>query len=69
MADVLFYILLGLKYMAAIAIVAIIVMTPAWLARQTKKDKTNMTRVRLASWTLGWTGIAWLWALIFATRK
>ncbi len=69
MTNVLFYILLGIKYAAAIAIIATIILTPAWIARQTKKDKTDMTRVRLASWTLGWTGIAWLVALFWATKK
>lgn len=58
-----------LKYTAAAALLFLIVMAPAYLARQTKKDKTNMGMVRLASWTLGWTLIGWLWALFKSTRK
>lgn len=57
------------KYIAAIAIVFCIVMAPIWLARQNKKDGINMVIVRLAGWTLGWTGIGWLVSLFWGAKK
>ncbi len=64
-----FDILLYLKYAVAGAILVIIALAPAYLARQTKKGKYDMLKVRLASWLLGWTGVGWLWALWWATKK
>ena len=58
-----------IKYIVAILLLAFVVLLPAYLARQTSKDKTDMARVRIASWLLGWTGIAWLWALFKSTTK
>ncbi len=57
------------KYIGAILIFLGIVMTPAYLARQTKKDGPTMGRTRLASWVFGWTGIGWLYALFLAAKK
>lgn len=62
-------ILLYLKYVGIAGILVVIFLTPAWLARQTKKDKLDMVMVRIASWLFGWTGIGWLWALYLAVRK
>ena len=58
-------ILLVIKYALAICIVVVIVLAPAWLARQTGKSKQDMILVRLASWLFGWTGIGWLWSLFW----
>lgn len=57
------------KYAISILIIAIIVLAPAWLARQTGKNKQDMILVRLASWIFGWTGIGWLWSLFWASKK
>lgn len=62
-------ILLVAKYTVAIMIVITIILAPAWLARQTGKNKQDMILVRLASWIFGWTGIGWLWALFWAAKK
>lgn len=62
-------ILLTAKYIIAIAIVLVIVLAPAWLARQTGKSKQDMILVRLASWIFGWTGIGWLWSLFWSVKK
>ena len=67
--NVPFDILLALKYLAAVTILVIIVLTPAWLARQTGKSKQDMILVRLASWIFGWTGIGWLWSLFWSAKK
>ena len=64
-----FDILLVIKYAIAIMILIAIVLAPAWLARQTGKNKQDMILVRLASWIFGWTGIGWLWALFWAAKK
>lgn len=64
-----FDILLSLKYAAAAVVLVVIILAPAWLARQTKKDKWDMGMVRIASWLFGWTGVGWLWALWIAVRK
>ncbi len=44
-------------------------MAPAWLAKQTKKDKNTNGFVRLASWIFGWTIVGWLVALYLAAKK
>lgn len=62
-------ILLVIKYAVAIMIVLTIILTPAWLARQTGKNKQDMILVRLASWIFGWTGIGWLWSLFWSAKK
>ncbi len=62
-------ILLYIKYAAAVAILIVIFLAPAWLARQTKKGKFDMGVVRIASWLFGWTGVGWLVALYWAVRK
>lgn len=62
-------ILLVIKYAVAIMIVFTIILTPAWLARQTGKNKQDMILVRLASWLFGWTGIGWLWSLFWSAKK
>ena len=64
-----FDILLVIKYAIAIMILIVIVLAPAWLARQTGKSKQDMILVRLASWIFGWTGIGWLWSLFWASKK
>lgn len=69
MTDILLNILLITKYIAAFAIVAVIILAPAWIARQTAKGKQDMILVRLGSWIFGWSGIGWLWALFWATKK
>ena len=62
-------ILVILKYIACVAILAAIVMMPAYLARQTKRDNVAMVRIRAASWLFMWTGVGWLFALIHAVQK
>lgn len=64
-----FNLLLCLKYAVATMVLIVIVLAPAWLARQTKKDKLSMGLIRCASWLFGWTGVGWLWALWMAVRK
>jgi hypothetical protein len=58
-----------IKYVVAILLLGFVVCLPAYLAQQTKKDKTDMARIRIASWLLGWTFIAWLWSLFKSTQK
>ncbi len=58
-----------LKYILAISIIIVIFMAPAWLAKQTKKDKNTNGFVRLASWVFGWTIVGWLVALYLAAKK
>jgi len=58
-----------IKYFVAILLLAFVILLPAYLARQTSKDKTDTVRIRIASWLLGWTGIAWLWSLFKSTQK
>lgn len=67
--DWLSTILLYAKYVIAAIVVVIIMLAPAWLARQTKKNKTLMVWVRVYSWLFGWTGIGWLVALYIAVKK
>ena len=57
------------KHVIVVLLLLIVLFLPAYLARKTGLDKTNMTRIRIASWVLSWTGIAWLWALFRATQK
>ena len=57
------------RYAGVVAILIVIVLTPAYLARQTKKNKLEMLKVRMASWMFGWTGVGWLCALWWAVRK
>ncbi len=64
MVDIIIY---G-KYALATIILIAIVLAPAWLARQTKKDKVAMGHVRIASWLFGWTGIGWFLSLFWASR-
>lgn len=61
--------LLLIKYLIATAILIFVILAPAWIARQTSKNKQDMILVRIASWILGWTGIGWLWALFWGTKK
>ena len=58
-----------IKYILAIVLIAAVVLAPAYLAQQTKKNKTDMTRIRIGSWLLGWSVIAWVWALFESTKK
>ncbi|MCQ2581224.1 MAG: hypothetical protein MJ164_03590 [Alphaproteobacteria bacterium] len=62
-------IFLCIKYALAIIVIVSIALAPAWLARQTKKNKTITAWVRIYSWLLGWTGIGWLAALYLAVKK
>ena len=62
-------ILLYSKYTLAITMIVVIALAPAWIARQTKKDKQQMGWVRIYSWLFGWTGIGWLIGLYIAIRK
>lgn len=57
------------KYIVCTILIMAVVCAPAYLARQTKQDKTNMARIRIASWILGWSLIAWIWALFQSTKK
>ena len=58
-----------IKYVLAVLLLACVILLPAYLARKTDKEKTDMARVRIAGWLLGWTFIAWLWALFKSARK
>ncbi|MBO4625668.1 MAG: hypothetical protein J5679_00115 [Alphaproteobacteria bacterium] len=58
-----------MKYIIALVLLAIVILMPAYLARQSGQDKTNMARTRIASWLLGWTFIAWIWSLFRSTHK
>jgi len=58
-----------IKYIIAILLLAFVICLPAYLARQSELDKTDMVRTRIASWLLGWTFIAWLWSLFRSTIK
>ena len=57
------------KYIIAIVLIALVLFAPAYLARQTNKDKTDMVRIRIGSWLLGWSVVAWIWALFASIRK
>ena len=58
-----------IKYAIAILLLALVVLLPAYLAQVTGKDKTDMARIRIGSWLLGWTVIAWFWSLFKSTEK
>lgn len=62
-------IVIFVKYIVAIWLIVVVLSAPAYLAQQTKKDKTDMTRIRIGSWLLGWSVIAWIWALFESTKK
>ncbi|MBP3544686.1 MAG: hypothetical protein J6J82_00035 [Alphaproteobacteria bacterium] len=62
-------ILLFAKYAACVLLLISIILAPAWIARQNGKGKPDMHAVRLASWIFGWSIIAWVWSLFWATRK
>ncbi|MBO8425502.1 MAG: hypothetical protein IAC69_03435 [Proteobacteria bacterium] len=64
-----FNIVLTFKYIVAIAITLAIILSPAWIARQTGRAKNDMILVRLASWLFLWTGVGWLWALFWSAKK
>ncbi|MBR2286280.1 MAG: hypothetical protein IJ866_02395 [Alphaproteobacteria bacterium] len=58
-----------IKYIVAIILVVAVFCAPAYLAGQTGRDKTDMTKIRVGSWLLGWSIIGWLWALFKASKK
>jgi hypothetical protein len=62
-------IIIFVKYVIAITLVVAILCAPAYLARQTGKDKTDMARIRIGSWLLGWSVVGWIWALFEAIKK
>lgn len=57
------------KYAICVILLIAIILAPAWIARQNGKGKPDMHAVRLASWVFGWSIIAWIWSLFWATRK
>ena len=57
------------KYAICVILLIAIILAPAWIARQNGKGKPDMPTVRLASWVFGWSIIAWIWSLFWATRK
>ncbi|MBR4860114.1 MAG: hypothetical protein IKV10_02320 [Alphaproteobacteria bacterium] len=62
-------IILVIKYLAAISILVGIICAPAWIARQTGKNKQDMYLVRLGSWLFVWSIIGWFYALVIGTKK
>lgn len=58
-----------IKHVIAAALVIGIILAPAWIARQNDKGKPDMHAVRLGSWIFGWSFIAWLWSVFWASRK
>lgn len=62
-------VILVTKYIAAVSILVGIVCAPAWIARQTDKNKQDMFLVRLGSWLFGWSVIGWFYALAISARK
>ena len=66
--DVRTFILI-LKYACCVILLLGIIFAPAWIARSNGKGKPQMHAVRLGSWIFGWSIIAWLWSLFWATRK
>lgn len=64
-----FDILIAIKYIAAAMILGIIYIFPVWVAAQTKKGKDAMGLIRMSSWLFGWTGVGWVLALYWATKK
>jgi hypothetical protein len=67
--DWLHIVFLYLKYALAIVVIMTIALAPAWISRQTKKNKTASAMVRIYSWLFGWTGIGWLYGLYLASKK
>ena len=61
--------ILIIKYIVAAGLLVAIIMAPAYLAAQNKKDKIAAMRIRVASWVFGWTGIGWILALFWAIKK
>lgn len=61
--------ILIIKYAAAVVVLGLIIMAPAYLAAQNKKGKYDTMRIRAASWLFGWTGIGWIIALVWAIKK
>jgi len=61
--------MLIIKYIFAALLILAILMTPAYLARQTQKGNVDMFKIRCASWLLGWTGVGYLFALYWAVKK
>lgn len=61
--------LLLIKYVIAINLLIGIALAPAWLARQTKKNKQDMFIVRFGSWLFLWTIIGWFIALYWSVKK
>ncbi|MCL1892183.1 MAG: hypothetical protein FWF97_02755 [Alphaproteobacteria bacterium] len=61
--------IIALKYIFAALLIIVIIMAPAYLARQMKKGTVDMGIVRCGSWLLGWTGVGWLFALWWAVKK
>ena len=62
-------IILTIKYILATSIFVGIVCAPAWIARQTGKNKQDMFLVRLGSWLFVWSIVGWFYALVVGTRK
>ena len=63
------HMILIVKYIVAAILLVCIMMAPAYLAAQNKKDKFVSMRIRVASWLFGWTGVGWLIALFWAIKK
>ncbi len=62
-------ILLIIKYVIVVAIFAIIVLTPAYLAAANDKSKYDRMRARMGSWMFGWSFIGWIFALFIGAKK
>jgi hypothetical protein len=62
-------ILLFTRYALCVLLLIIVILAPAWIARQNGKGKPDMHAVRLGSWVFGWSIIAWVWSLFWATKK
>lgn len=70
MQEILFDVLIIAKYIAGAYLVALVVIAPLWIAQmKNPKDKPYTGIVRLGALVFGWTGIGWLIALFFATKK
>ena len=61
--------ILTIKYIVAVGVLVVIILSPAYLAAKTGKAKAVAMRIRVASWVFGWTGIGWLLALFWAVKK
>ena len=62
-------IILVLKYIVAFAILACIVLTPAYMAVANDKSKYDKMRARMGSWMFGWSFVGWLFALFISAKK